>query len=96
MAPVIGDTQRGEVIYMNSFYYLGHFSKFIRPGARRIVSSLNDDRLLSTAFINTDGKIIVVLLNQTAEEIEFKTWISGKSARTVSPAHSILTLVIST
>jgi glucosylceramidase len=95
MAPVIGDTQKGEVLYMNSFYYMGHFSKFIRPGARRIVSSLNDDRLLSTAFINPDGKIIVVVLNQTAREIEFKTWISGKSARITSPAHSILTLVIS-
>jgi glucosylceramidase len=95
MAPVIGDTQKGEVLYMNSFFYIGHFSKFIRPGARRVTSSSNDDRLLSTAFINPDGKIIVVVLNQTGKDIEFKTWITGKSAQTTSLAHSILTLVIS-
>lgn len=96
MAPVIGDTKKGEILYMNSFFYIGHFSKFIRPGARRIISSSNNDKLLSTAFINPDGKIIVVVLNQTEKDIEFKTWIMGKSAKTTSLAHSILTLVIST
>ena len=50
---------------MNSFYYIGHFSRFIRPGAKRIVSSSNTDDLLSTAFINPDGKIAVVVFNQT-------------------------------
>lgn len=94
MAPVIGNTRTGEVIYMNSFYYIGHFSKFVIPGARRIVSSSNDDRLLSTAFINPDGKIIVVVLNQTGNDIGFKTWLNGKSVQTNSPSHSILTLEI--
>ena len=30
-APVIADTTRNELYYQNSFYYLGHFSKYIRP-----------------------------------------------------------------
>lgn len=96
MAAVIGDTQKGEVLYMNSFYYIGHFSKFIRPGAKRIISSSNNDQLLSTSFINPNGEIVVVVLNQTEKDIEFKTWIARKSAQTTSFAHSILTLIIST
>lgn len=94
IAPVIGNTKTGELIYMNSFYYIGHFSKFVFPGARRIVSSSNDDKLLSTAFLNPDGSIVVVILNLTNKDMEFKTWLRGMAARTKSPAHSIITLVI--
>ena len=35
-APVIADTTRNDLYYQNSFYYLGHFSKYIRPGAVRV------------------------------------------------------------
>src|SRR5882724_2331673 len=52
-APVIADTRSGELIYTNIYYYLGHFSKFIRPGDRRVISSSNRENLLTTAFINT-------------------------------------------
>jgi len=93
MAPIIGNTKTGELTYMNSFYYLGHFSKFIRPGARRIVCSSNSDDLLATAFLNPDGKIATVVMNQTDKASEFYTWIDGKAVKTNSPAHSIVTLV---
>ena len=38
-APVHADTKTGELFYTNSYHYIGHFSKFVRPGARRIASS---------------------------------------------------------
>jgi glucosylceramidase len=94
MAPVIGNTKTGEVIYMNSFYYLGHFSKFIRPGAKRITCASNDDELMATAFLNTDGKIATVVMNKTSKDKEFFVWINGKAVNTMSPAHSIITLLI--
>ena len=75
---------------------MGHFSKFIRPGAKRIIASSNDDRLLTTAFINTDGKISVVILNTTDEALEAKCWMENQSAPLKSPAHSIVTLLIGT
>ncbi len=78
-APVIGDTRNGEVHYMNSFYYIGHFSKFIRPGAKRIICSLNNDDLLATAFSNPDGKIVVVVLNITDNNMDFKIWVENKA-----------------
>lgn len=79
---------------MNSYYYLGHFSKFIRPGAKRIIASSNDDRLLCTAFINPDGKIATVILNLTDETILYRLWMDSRSAPAISPAHSIITMVI--
>jgi len=37
-APIHADTKTGELTYMNSYYYLGHFSKFVRPGAKRVAT----------------------------------------------------------
>ena len=93
-APIIGDTRDGTLIYMNSYFYMGHFSKFIRPGAKRIICSSNNDNLLATAFRNPDGKIAVVVLNMTDNEIPFHIWIDGKAVQTKSPAHSIITAVL--
>lgn len=87
-------TAEGDLYYMNSFYYLGHFSKFIRPGARRIIASSNRDKLLTTAFVNPDGKIAVVVLNPSDEEFACKLWLEGKAASLESLPHSIMTLVI--
>jgi len=94
-APVHADTQTGKLYYMNSFYYIGHFSKFVRPGAKRINSSSTTDKLLTTAFLNPDGKITVIVLNLTDEAQPFNFWLDGKSAKSASPAHSIITLVLS-
>jgi glucosylceramidase len=93
-APVIGNTKTGELVYMNSFYYLGHFSKFIRPDAKRIICSSNDDELLATAFMNTDGSIATVVQNLTSKHKEFFVWINNKAVKTAIPAHSIMTVVL--
>ncbi|HZY35686.1 MAG TPA: glycoside hydrolase family 30 protein [Mucilaginibacter sp.] len=93
-APVHANTKTGELMYTNSYYYIGHFSKFIHPGAKRIVSAASRDMLLSTAYINADGKIAVVVMNKTDKDIEYYLWIKGKAAKTTAPAHSIATLVV--
>ena len=93
-APVIGFVKTGKLHYMNSFYYIGHFSKFIRPGARRIVSSPTVDNLLTTAFANPDGSLAVVVMNQTRNEHPFKLSLHEQVASTSCPPHSIMTVVI--
>ncbi|MDQ6787193.1 MAG: glycosyl hydrolase [Acidobacteriota bacterium] len=92
-APVHGDTKTGQITYTNSYYYIGHFSKFIRPGAKRIISSPSRSALISTAFVNTDGKAAVVVMNRSEKEIPYYLWIAGQAVQTNSPAHSIQTLV---
>jgi glucosylceramidase len=93
-APVHADLKTGTLIYTNSYYYMGQFSKFIHPGAKRIAAAASRDNLLSTAYINPDGKIAVVVMNKTDENIDYYLWVKGEAAKTTSPAHSIATLVI--
>jgi len=93
-APIIADTKAGKLIYTNAYYYIGHFSKFIRPGARRIISSANRDALQTTAFRNPDGSVAVVVLNKTDKPVDFQFWLTGQAAKTSAAAHSIMTLVL--
>lgn len=93
-APVIADTRTGQLIYTNAYYYIGHFSKFIRPGAKRVAVSTNRDWLQATAFQNPDGKVAVVVMNRADKPQEFQLWIKGQAVGTTAPAHSMSTLVV--
>ena len=55
----------GAVTYAIEYYTLGHFSKFILPGAVRIYSS-NANGIVSAAFLNLDGSKALVAFNDSA------------------------------
>jgi len=93
-SPIHADTQNGKLIYTNSYYYIGHFSKFIQSGAKRIACSSSRDILQTTAFLNLDGQIVVVVLNTSNKEIPYKLCISGKAANLISFPHSIVTILM--
>jgi len=93
-APIHAKTQEGTLHYMNSYFYIGHFSKFIRPGARRVTSSSSRAQLLTTAFLNPDGKLAVVVMNETGEKLPYRMYIGGHAVETISLPHSIQTLVV--
>ncbi len=93
-APIIADTKTGELHYTNCYYYLGHFSKFVKPGAKRIISSSSRSGLQTTAFINPDGKLAVIVLNLSDKEIKYDLSIAGNAANASSLPHSISTLII--
>ncbi len=92
-APVHADTRDGSLHYMNSYYYIGHFSKYIMPGAKRIACSSSRAQLQATAFKNPDGKIVVVVMNQGDTEVAFRLYVEDQAAETVSLPHSIMTLI---
>jgi glucosylceramidase len=92
-APVIVDTEKGEVRYESSFYYIGQFSRFVHPGARRIESHGGSAALESVAFVNPDGGTVLVVLNTTASAIGFQV-SQGNDLRTCSiPGRAIQTYV---
>ena len=91
-APIHANTKTGELIYTNEYYYIGHFSKFIKPGAKRIISSSSKSSLLTTAFLNRDSSIAVIVMNQGSELINYYVWVNGKAAKIKSLPHSIQTL----
>lgn len=93
-APIHANTKTGDLIYTNSYYYIGHFSKYIKPGAKRIVSSSSRSPLITTAFKNKNGKIVVVVMNTTGQQIPFHLWVKGDAAETTALPHSIVTFVM--
>jgi len=92
-APMHGNTKTGDITLTNSYYYIGHFSKFIRPGAKRITASPSRSQLIATAFVNTDGSVVVVVMNESNQPTEYKLWVNGKTVPVTSLPHSIATLV---
>lgn len=93
-APVHADTHTGKLTFTNSFYYIGHFSKFIRAGAKRIASSASRDKLLTTAYQNPDGSLAVVVMNKSEDKVDYMLWIKGEAAHLTSNPHSIETLMV--
>jgi glucosylceramidase len=93
-APVHADIAAGKLIYTNIYYYLGHFSKYVKPGAKRIACSSSRDLLPSVAFQNTDGSLAVIVLNTSDNSMKYNIWIAGRAAETVSMPHSISTLIV--
>lgn len=93
-APVHANTQTGELTYTSSYYYIGHFSKFIQPGAVRVSCSSSRQALESTAFENPDGSLVVVVMNASGKTMPFHLWIDGKAVALESAGHSIQTIVM--
>ncbi|WP_089378950.1 glycoside hydrolase family 30 protein [Lutibacter flavus] len=93
-APVHGDTQTGKLTFTNSYYYIGHFSKFIRPGAKRISTGTTANHLSATSFKNIDGSIIIVALNESDKAIDYMLTVDKKTTNLNMLARSIQTIVL--
>lgn len=93
-APIIVDKDQKKIHYQNAYYYIGHFSKFIRPGAKVVKSSCSSSKLEVLAAKNQDDTLAVVVFNKNPEEIEFSMVIGEKIFCGKSPARSILTIVL--
>lgn len=94
VAPVIVDTELDEVYFTPIYYTLSHFSKFIRPGAKRIGFENSDDSLMSTAFINPDGSYVVVLFNESGSAKRIHLNLNDKSVKLYIEDKAIKTIVI--
>jgi len=92
-APIHADTNSGELIYTPSYYYIGHFSKFIRQDAKRVSTSVSRSSLLSTSFLNIDGKMVTVVMNQSNKSVTYNLIIGSEKSVVTIPAHGIQTLV---
>lgn len=59
------------------YYALGHLSKFVEPGAKRVKS--NDNNIIkNVAFKNPDGSLVLVAFNASSSNRSFKVRSGGK------------------
>ena len=93
-APVHADGRTGELTFTPSFWYLGHFSKFMRPGAHRVEAVASRSTLSTTAFSNPDGSLATVVMNVTDQPVDYRFFVGKDEARVAIPAHAIQTLVV--
>lgn len=77
-----------------TYYYIGHFSKFILPGAVQIAHSKYITDINVTAFKNVDGSIVIVIYNGSGNNTEINLCISGKRVHSIIDKDSIVTYVV--
>ncbi len=95
-APIIIIPKKNKVIYNSSYYYIGHFSKYVLPKAYRIASFVSDNRLNVISFLNPNNQTVVVVLNQTNEKILYTLEINNQTTTIESLPHSIHTIIYNT
>ncbi len=92
-APVMCDVNKDEIEIKLSYYYIGHFSRFIKRGAKRLVVSRFSDKLEATAFRNPNGEKVAVIMNRSEEAIEFKLCDNDNISDLEIQPHSIMTII---
>lgn len=92
-APILVDTQNDKIIYQNSYYYIGHLSRFIKPGSRRMAISSSRDDILVTAYKTPEGKYVSVIMNLANHGYECELKGDLKYRKIQLPLHSIMTMV---
>jgi glucosylceramidase len=92
-APIHYNIQTGELIYTPSYYYIGHFSKFVQPNAKRVSTSSSRSALISASFLNTDGTMATVVMNPTNMQISYNFIVASGMTQVVIKPHAIQTLV---
>jgi glucosylceramidase len=94
IAPVIAKPETDEIYYTPLYYVLAQFSKYIRPDAVRIGIAESPESLMVTAFRNVDGNIVVALLNQSDEVVEYAVTLGGRQIDTSIAPSAVQTLIL--
>ncbi|MBA6370609.1 glycosyl hydrolase [Colwellia sp. BRX8-4] len=96
-APIMIDTDTGEVYYTPIYYVLAQFSKTIRPGDTALqvnqqLEGLDKDALHASAAINDNGLVSVQLLNTTKAPINYSLQIGSQYAQVTIAANAVQTV----
>ncbi len=79
----------GKVTYNPEYYLMKHLTGFVQPGAYRLKTNETDDHL---AFVNPDGKIVVIVVNKDEKEKNVKIAYNNKSININVTAKSFNTI----
>jgi len=106
-APILVDTDSGKIHYQSSYYYIGHFSRFIKPQARRVDISVNSYMTPATvdgrmgnmmeccAFRNNDNSLVLVVMNRTEADMVYELCITDNEITVLKcPPRGIQTVIL--
>jgi len=90
---VVIDRSTRKVSYTAAFYYLEHFSKFVRPGDVRMETAGSVEEVRCAAFRTPQGNMVAELTNSSRKETNIALESKGRSVEVSLPALSITTLL---
>ena len=90
-SPIMLNKNKNNYIKNLSFYYIKHFSKFIKKGSKRIGFSKFSDKIEITAFKNPDNSVIIILLNKNDFNVEYNLKINEQILHDNLDSHAIVT-----
>lgn len=98
-APIMINTETGQIYYTPIYHILAQFSKTIRPGDKAVETSMildgpAEDDLYACATINKDNLLSVQVLNTSREEIRYQIDIKGQQAEITIDANALQTIQI--
>lgn len=76
-----------------AYYVFGQFSRFVEPGALRVNSDDDRSELKTTAFVNPNNEVVLIVANDGTTTIPYKVLWNGKQFTTDLPAQSLGTYV---
>jgi len=88
---VIINKKTHEVTYTGTYYYLAHFSKFVRPGAVRVQTTGKRKGVRVMAFRAPEGGIVAQVLNSNDRDENVSLLYHRRTAVVNVPARSIAT-----
>jgi glucosylceramidase len=91
-AVVTIDRATGAITRNVEYYVLGHASRFVKPGARRVSSSA-DGSVADVAFRNVDGTLVMIAHNRADREVALTVVERGRAFHAVLPAGEVVTFV---
>lgn len=99
-APIILDYERQALIRMSSYYYIGHFSRYVKRGAYGVLtrnydfSENGEKNLECCAFLNPGGQLVVIIMNAGERDRAGRIEVDGRYISVSMQAHSIGTLIV--
>jgi glucosylceramidase len=92
-APMLADTDSGSLLPQSSYAYIGHFARYVQPGARRVLCAATQHVLECTAFANPDGSVATVVMNRSENEQPLVLDVGGRRTRLTLPPRAIATVL---
>jgi glucosylceramidase len=92
-APIIVDRWTGALLHQSSYFYIGHFARFVKPGARRVLCASSHQALEAASFLNPDGSIALIAMNRTEQPFHFDIRIGDARSAAYLPQRSIATFL---
>ena len=92
-APIIVDTQSDTILYQSSYYYIGHFSRFLKRGDQIVKTKLESKKLLGLSSINKSDELTSVVMNKSDQDIHFTFSTDETKIKLKIPSRSIITII---